>query len=599
MKVHSTKWESRNLIFVFALVVALWLLHGGSAGYGLLSESHRLVDPQQKRGLAVSSLLPAQMANNARFLGYRLCESSQGLDARLETWPEWLRKSALVYFFGNRIKRLYPDWPGETWRCLPEESNRKETEIVEKYGGGFSVIGNGMVIFSSPDSTSPLSNNRQYQIVVPLEPRLFIVSYTNWLLLAAVTTWSALFFRRALWPRLALRIHESPTFGGVLLTIVSIVVSAMLLLLTAEGYLRIFVSPFREVEWPSRFESDVGHIFVPNSVVRWTNHLDFWTEERTNSLGFIDREPLVPKPDGVTRILVIGDSFVEAAQIPTQDKFYVLMEQILRDRFSTSRIDTVGLGYSGTGQTSQLPFYRKYRELLNPDLVILLVVSNDISNNSTLLESVRYGTDPFHQPRPFFYRAPGSAYFEKLPIDPDWTKFQHQVEDAQDPLQKEVANLQYLKKRYPDLAGSFLDWSPATTYTDDMFDARDLPPVFEEALHTTREAFKVFSENFAADRVPFLVVLAENVTTTPDAINFEPTMEPGLRAKRLTSILVDLGISFLDLSPGFAARGVREDAIFNFDSHWNRTGHRWAAELISDYLWQHDELVSKMRNLEE
>ena len=125
--------------------------------------------------------------------------------------------------------------------------------------------------------------------------------------------------------------------------------------------------------------SGCGH--HPNARVRWTNHLDFWVEQTSNSLGFLDREPAVSKPDGMFRVLVIGDSFVEAIQVRLMEKMHVLLEARLRDALDTDMVDTVAFGRGGTGQSNQLGYYDRYGADIDADLVVLLFVNNDFRDN--------------------------------------------------------------------------------------------------------------------------------------------------------------------------------------------------------------------------
>src|SRR4051812_31978674 len=79
--------------------------------------------------------------------------------------------------------------------------------------------------------------------------------------------------------------------------------------------------PFHSTYWPAHFDPKVGFVFIPHAELRWTNGLDFWTVQRANQWGFLDREPVEapPAPDEC-RIAFIGDSFVEGAQLPVADK---------------------------------------------------------------------------------------------------------------------------------------------------------------------------------------------------------------------------------------------------------------------------------------
>lgn len=72
---------------------------------------------------------------------------------------------------------------------------------------------------------------------------------------------------------------------------------AVLALTTAvagETYLRLS-KPFMKSSETLTFVPGVGLLHAPETEVRATNGLDFWTVSQANSLGFLDREPLDPK----------------------------------------------------------------------------------------------------------------------------------------------------------------------------------------------------------------------------------------------------------------------------------------------------------------
>ena len=99
---------------------------------------------------------------------------------------------------------------------------------------------------------------------------------------------------------------------GILIGLVSVIV----LLGAIEVGFRTQM-PFGTISWPSRFDPSYGYTFVPGEEVRWTNYFDFWQATRANRFGFLDREP-VPAGErtGNCHVAFIGDSFVEAAQVP-------------------------------------------------------------------------------------------------------------------------------------------------------------------------------------------------------------------------------------------------------------------------------------------
>lgn len=173
--------------------------------------------------------------------------------------------------------------------------------------------------------------------------------------------------------------------------------------------------------WPSLFNPDIGFTFKPNSTVRLTNGLDFAVEQKANSLGFLDYERVKEKPDDLYRILVIGDSYVEAAQVAIEEKFHVILEKKLNEWSVKRPYEVMALGYSGCGTSNELSFYEEIGIHFDPDLVIILFVSNDFANNSSILEALRNGWHPYHPPRLFFEKN-GENGFKRITIEPDWKK---------------------------------------------------------------------------------------------------------------------------------------------------------------------------------
>ena len=95
-----------------------------------------------------------------------------------------------------------------------------------------------------------------------------------------------------------------------------LVLGLALIGVAGETYWRLR-APFGETFRPYAWSPNVGAIYKPHADVRWTNHLDFWTESRTNGLGFVDREPIgLERAAASCHVAMIGDSYVEALQVP-------------------------------------------------------------------------------------------------------------------------------------------------------------------------------------------------------------------------------------------------------------------------------------------
>ena len=169
----------------------------------------------------------------------------------------------------------------------------------------------------------------------------------------------------------------------------------LLIALAGEAYFRL-TRPFIETSIPSQFVDGIGLIREPNAELRYANwYDDLFVISHTNSLGFLDREPVsAERAAAGCHIAVIGDSFVEAIEVPIADKFHVRLEEMAARELPRLALNAQAYGIRGTGQINQLPFYDEYARRLNPKLVVLVFYFNDFSGNSTALQAVKYGLDP-------------------------------------------------------------------------------------------------------------------------------------------------------------------------------------------------------------
>jgi len=302
----------------------------------------------------------------------------------------------------------------------PLGPGNSEHGSVRNEGRGRFSFWEKSVYLSSSDNRSVLTNGRIYEAWGP-------PSY------ARVLRWALVGFASLSTLYLgflvaAPRVNGFPSPGAFLTrvlrspklwTAVLAAGSALVVPMGLELWLRL-TTPFTESTRSSVFDPEVGFRFAPNSVVRQTNHLDFWTSTQSNSLGFLDNEPI--RRPGDCHITFIGDSFVEAAQVTMGEKLQRVVEAEEKKLHPEWRLTTSAFGYSGTGQINQLPFYDKYGKGLAPRLVVLVFVSNDFANNSPLLESLRNGWRPDAAPRLFARRSEETGEFTLVPISRDWAK---------------------------------------------------------------------------------------------------------------------------------------------------------------------------------
>jgi len=137
---------------------------------------------------------------------------------------------------------------------------------------------------------------------------------------------------------------------------------------------------------------------------------------KINSRGLRDREHALPKPPGVYRIAVLGDSFAEALQVGLEETFWWQLPPRLEScAFQPGkRIEAVNFGVSGYGTAQELLTLRHRTLEYAPDLVLLAFFpGNDVRNNSRALER--------ENARPFFVLRDGAlALDDSFATDPSF-----------------------------------------------------------------------------------------------------------------------------------------------------------------------------------
>ena len=374
-------------------------------------------------------------------------------------------------------------------------------------------------------------------------------------------------------------------------------------------------APFVERVWPYDWSPTVGTIFMPNALVRHTNGVDFWTTSRTNSLGFVDREPIgLERAAASCHIAMIGDSFAAALEVPIADKFHVQLEELAAEELRHLDITTSAFGISGTGQVNQLAYYDEFARYLRPALVVLVFVDNDFMNNAPILYGLRRGRNPDRLENVSATRGADGTITLSLPhpdspesrlvpsrhrrimdrlirISPfaKWLNAKTHAWFPDDTDLELIAHVALLSRRSPRYAALLGGWRPTTRehINDPFLYARDLPAIHEDALDFTAFALDQFKERADRDGAA-LVILSSHYIGTRGDLPFD----------RLAALTEPRGIPVIDYNDYVLRQGAepRRDTRWEHDSHWNAAGHRWAAEALIEYLEQNQDICTMRKS---
>lgn len=485
--------------------------------------------------------------------------------------------------------------------------------VIRSDGGGRFSFWSGTLYFSASDNTDPRRNGRSYEVAWP--SRL----WTSVELVGRLGAWVTLPLAALGWLGVLLR-RRLPSWRAVrpwLLRLSLVPASLLAVGAAAEIALRVRY-PFAEGTWPSRFVPEIGFTFEPGATVRQTNLFDFCVEQRVNGDGFLDREHALEKPAGTARVAFLGDSFVEAVQVELDRKFHVEAERHLRA--AGRAVETLAFGMSGCGTSNELSFYRLARRY-RPDVVAVLVVSNDFANNSPLLESVRNGWHPYRAPR-LFFEVEGDG-FRRVDVDEDWARHVIFQQPAAPPTALDgvlgwsrtyrwvARGLEFASGRggdavraayarriellrqdpaLPEVADRLAGWRyPDDLDPDTLIATRDPPRVAREAVALTEHALRLLRDQVAADGARLLVIGCHHLgqPVAAGASGRAPLARGWLEL--LEPICARLGLPLLDLRPEFDRRGVLDRCTFRRDGHWNADGHAAAGAAVAEWLLAHPE----------
>jgi hypothetical protein len=321
----------------------------------------------------------------------------------------------------------------------------------------------------------------------------------------------------------------------------------------------------------------------------WVRSREFTSRVTINSLGLRGPERSYLKPAGTRRVMVLGDSFTEAAQVAEQDSTVSRLETTLNARGS-DRYEVLNAGVGGWGTGQQVVYLREEGYRYEPDLVVvMLFLGNDIFDNSYVLQGrpktphepyFVFRDDGTFEPVEFRNRKPEEvsplvgALRERTLL---WNVFETGVlaklEDSEDDselranrfnLNKMIIHATKSSDRQDDA------WRVTLTLLQRVQQLGE-ERGFKTAVVIAPAAFQVYDADWNE-------LLQENRLKPAD-------WSPDLPNAVLASNAGMVGAPMLDLLPALQAEATGGARLyFPYDKHWTAAGHAIAAREIASFL---------------
>jgi hypothetical protein len=348
-----------------------------------------------------------------------------------------------------------------------------------------------------------------------------------------------------------------------------------------------------------------GWVLIPGTTGLWTK--EGQAEIRINSKGMRGPEVAVAKPPGTFLIAVLGDSCVEALQVPEEQTFAKLLEAELAacpalGRSHGAQVESLNFGVSGYGTAQELLTLSHQAVRFNPDLVLLAFYSgNDVRNNEKTLDQ--------EELRPYFVlRKDGSLFLDASFRDHSSYKLRRSwPARAFYGLVNRSRLLQGAKAAKSRLDGWLgarkakrvekgaavqelgLDNAVYAPPTEDAW--RKAWSVTEALLTEMKRESEKFGARFA------VVSLTTPIQVDPEAAKRQAfakalgVADLDYPDRRLAEASARDGIDFLALAPPLRELATREKVYLHGftntapgEGHWNARGHRAAAKEIGRWL---------------
>ncbi len=357
----------------------------------------------------------------------------------------------------------------------------------------------------------------------------------------------------------------------------------------------------------------VGWAGQPHQVI--TYHTDeFTTTEMINSAGLPDVEHSYAKPEGVFRILIIGDSFVEAYQVALEQSFPRLLEKRLNERRGPNapRFEVIKAGYRSWGTDQEWLYFQCEGYKYAPDLVLVGFTVNDVVDNYLPLKADMADWPENAPPKPFYSLENGVLKQSNFPFPPPPVEVQPQI--MYDYLYKYSITYRIAEKGWQSLQLKIAEMNQPSNRADknvkweaNRFSGHLLnfvmplylggaPPGYEQAWQLTHALLKAFHQAATEQGAAWAVFSTSQIWAVHPSVQQEFVYSDPLYAhtdvdwhqpdRVLGQMLQEKRVPFLPLNPGFRAYAAEHDDqwLFFREGHWNVEGHSLTAELLYNWL---------------
>ena len=280
----------------------------------------------------------------------------------------------------------------------------------------------------------------------------------------------------------------------------------------------------------------------------------------------------VERRPGVRRIAIIGDSYVEALDVPYDQSFADQLDRHLNANGNS--VEVYRFGISGAPLSQYLYMLENEVARYKPDLVIVLLIHNDFDES--------FGFKPGRYTSSFLkLKMEGTAVLERIPPSPYEASWLEVLRHS-----ATFRYLYYQRKIQPTVIRDIIFGKKRTKTYEANVEVDGILANWDQIEAATDYLFGLLVDSAKNQGADLILVMDANRQAIYEG---RPGADVGGAGKlnRLASRLAKAhGIQFLDLDSAFRTDWLQNKKRFEFpdDNHWNLRGHREAARAIAAFM---------------
>lgn len=306
-------------------------------------------------------------------------------------------------------------------------------------------------------------------------------------------------------------------------------------------------------------DKKLGYLLNPNFQCKETNdYKEYRVGVKINSLGLRDYEHNLSK--GKVRILALGDSYTFGEGVELKDTYLSVLENLLQSEFG-QKIEIIKAGIPGYGTKQEIIFLKRYISVFKPKIVLLgLLPKETFRSESPYTYCHGYIVDGKKINN--LYLVSGKLYSSHAK-----NKFLGRLDAI---IKHYYLTPQFMQSRFKNLRRKFKKQEPKE---ENLLSTEDLKKKYTLTFSLLKEYKKIC---LAHDAKPVIILIEGNPREDNFIIRFSRNAD----------------IPTLSLYPVFKELADKNTSYhYKHDLHWNRTGHKTAAEAIFDFIISNNLLI--------